>query len=31
MREQWSEHIIHVTLSHTSTVAVAVVVIEQQG
>jgi holo-[acyl-carrier protein] synthase len=28
IRERWSEHIIHVTLSHTSTVAVAVVVME---
>lgn len=28
MQEQWGSHVLHVTLSHTSTVAVAVVVIE---
>lgn len=31
MHEQWSTHTIHVSLSHTTTVAVAVVVIESQG
>lgn len=29
MAERWSNHVIHLTLSHTATVAVAVVVIEE--
>lgn len=31
MHERWSSHSIHVTLSHTTTIAVAVVVIETQN